>query len=85
MDFTATAVPAALTLQPGAVYDGQNVSNTGTLFVREATSIPAVTDRGFRVESGGHFEVAGPWPGTADIWLWTDSEADCAVILTVAP
>ena len=84
MDFTATAVPAALALQPGAVYDGQNVSNTATLFVREATSIPAVTDRGFRVESGGHFDVAGPWPGTAGIWLWTD-EAACAVILTVAP
>ena len=85
MDFTATTAPAALTLQPGAIYDGQNVSNTATLFIRESTSIPAVTDRAFRVESGGHFDLKGPWLGTAAIWLWTDSEADCAVILTIAP
>ena len=85
MDFTATTVPAALTLEPGARYDGQNVSNTATLFIRQATSIPAVTDRAFRVESGGHFEVKGPWDGAAEIWLWTDSGADCAVILTIAP
>ena len=74
MDFDATPVPAdvvaALGLTQGTRYSGQNVSGTATLFVREAASAPAVTDRAFRVD--------GP------VWLWTDEADGCAVIIAEA-
>ena len=86
MDFDATRAPtdivAALSLAQGTRYTGQNVSGTATLFVREATAAPAVTERAFRVESGGQFTIR---PSGSPIWLWTDDSAECAVILAVAP
>ena len=85
MDFDATPVPvdivAALGLAQDVLYSGQNVSNTSTLYVREAATIPAVTDRAFRVESGGRFTLR---PSGSSVWLWTDEDG-CAVILGVAP
>ena len=86
MDFDATPVPAdivaALGLAQDELFAGQNVSNTATLFVREAATVPAVTDRAFRVESGGQFTLR---PTGSPIWLWTDEADGCAVILTEAP
>ena len=85
MDFDATGTPAdivaALSLAQGERHTGQNVSNTATLFVREATAAPAVTDRAFRVESGGQFTLR---PSGEPVWLWTDEADGCAVILAEA-
>ena len=85
MDFDATPVPAdivaALGLIQGTRYSGQNVSGTATLFVREAASAPAVTDRAFRVESGGQFTLR---PSGGPVWLWTDEADGCAVIIAEA-
>ena len=93
MDFNATGTPvdivAALTLQWGPSYRLQNVGSGGTLFIRTATAAPAVTDRAFRIESGGLF-VLKPQAGASAFalvptWLWTDDRRGVAVILTVAP
>ena len=85
MDFDATGTPsdivAALSLAQGTRYSGQNVSNTATLFVREAASAPAVTDRAFRVQSGGEFTLR---PAGGPVWLWTDEADGCAVIVAEA-
>ena len=82
MDFDATQTPvdvvAALGLTQGTRYTGQNVSGTATLFAREATAPPAVTDRAFRVESAGQFTIR---PSGPPIWCWTDESAGCPVIL----
>ena len=92
MDFNATETPAdivaALTLQWGLTYTLQNVGSGGTLFIRTATAAPAVTDRAFRVESGGLF-VLKPQAGASAIppvpvWLWTDDRRGCAVIVALA-
>ena len=86
MDFDASVIPvdvvAALGLAQDVLYSGQNVSNTSTLFVREAATAPAVTDRAFRVESGGRFTLR---PSGEPIWAWTDEADGCAAILAVAP
>ncbi len=86
MDFDATPVPvdvvAALGLAQDVLYSGQNVGGTATLYVREAATVPAVTDRAFRVESGGQFTLR---PRGEPIWFWTDEADGCAAILTVAP
>ena len=70
MDFNATETPAdivaALTLQWGLTYSLQNIGSGGTLFIRTATAAPAVTDRAFRVESGGLF-VLKPQAGASAI------------------
>ena len=73
----------------GPTYTLQNVGTGGTLFIRTATAAPAVTDRAFRVESGGLF-VLKPQPGASAIppvpvWLWTDDRRGCAVIVALAP
>ena len=85
VDFNATGTPtdivAALSLSQGERYTGQNVSNTATLFVREATAAPAVTDRAFRVQSGGTFTLR---PSGEPVWLWTDEADGCPVILAEA-
>ena len=82
MDFDATLVPAdivaALSLAQGERYVAQNVSTTGTLFIREQLAAPAVTDRAFRVESGGQFTIR---PSGEPVWLWTDEADGCAVIV----
>ena len=86
MDFDASVIPvdivAALGLAQDELFAGQNVSNTATLFVREAATAPAVTDRAFRVESGGRFTLR---PSGEPIWAWTDEPDGCAVIVGVAP
>ena len=86
MDFDATQNPVDIVVAVGlaqdTIYSGQNVSGTATLYVREAATIPAVTDRAFRVESGGRFTLR---PRGAPIWFWTDESAGCSVILSVAP
>ena len=85
MDFDATPVPVDVVLALGLIqdtrYSGQNVSGTATLYVREAASAPAVTDRGFRVESGGQFTLR---PSGEPVWLWTDEADGCTVIVGVA-
>ena len=82
MDFDATLVPAdivaALSLTQDVRYSGQNLSNTASLFVREVASVPAVSDRAFRVQSGGEFTLR---PGGEPIWVWTDDPDGCAVIV----
>lgn len=86
MDFDATRMPedlvAALSLAEGERYTGQNVSPGATLFVREQATPPALTDRAFRVQSGGAFTVR---PSGEPIWLWTDDVDGCAVILGPSP
>ena len=86
MDFDASVIPvdivAALGLAQDELFAGQNVSNTATLFVRESATIPAVTDRAFRVESGGQFTLR---PRGAPIWAWTDEPDGCPVIVAEAP
>ena len=86
MDFDATPVPAdivaALGLAQDTLYSGQNVSGTATLFVREAASAPAVTDRAFRIQSDGQFTLR---PRGEAIFFWTDEADGCAVIVTEAP
>ena len=86
MDFDATQTPVdlvvALGLAQDVLYSGQNVDALATLYVREAATIPAVTDRAFRVESGGRFTLR---PGGVSVWLWTDEPSGCAVIVGVAP
>ena len=82
MDFDATLVPAdivaALSLTQDTRYSGQNLSNTASLFVREVASVPAVSDRAFRVQGGGEFTLR---PGGEPIWVWTDEADGCAVIV----
>ena len=82
MDFDATLVPAdivaALSLTQDVRYSGQNLSNTASLFVREVASVPAVSDRAFRVQSGGEFTLR---PSGEPIWVWTDEADGCAVIV----
>ena len=94
MDFNASLVPAdivaALGLQWGPTYRLQNVGTGGTLFIRTATAAPAVTDRAFRVESGGLFvlkpQAAGSaFPPLVPTWLWTDDRRGVAVIVALAP
>ena len=84
MDFDATLIPvdvvAALNLEYGLDYLLQNVAPSATLFVRESLTAPAVTERGFKVESGGRF-VLRPKPIDVPLWLWTDEPAGCAVIV----
>ena len=86
MDFDAAPVPvdvvAALGLAQDVLYSGQNVSGTATLYVRESATVPAVTDRAFRVESGGQFSLR---PRGAPIWFGTDEGDGCAAILTESP
>ena len=86
MDFDASVIPvdivAALGLAQDELFAGQNVSGTATLYVREAATIPAVTDRAFRVESGGQFSLR---PRGEPIWAWTDEADGCAVIVAEAP
>ena len=93
MDFNAGLVPAdivaALGLQWGPGYRLQNVGTGGTLFVRTAQAAPAVTDRAFRIESGGLF-VLKPQAGASAFalvptWLWTDDRRGVAVIVALAP
>ena len=85
MDFDATLVPSdivsVLGLADGKFYTAQNVSGTATLFIREQVAAPAVTDRAFRVESGGQFTIR---PSGEPVWLWTDEADGCAVILAEA-
>ena len=86
MDFDATMTPTdiglALSLSDGQLYSGQNTSGTATLFLRSSASSPDVTDRAFRVQSGGGFHVR---PGGDPVWLWTDDEGGCACILAESP
>ena len=93
MDFNAVLVPAdivaALGLQWGPTYRLQNVGTGGTLFIRTAAAAPAVTDRAFRIESGGLF-VLKPQAGASAFalvptWLWTDDRRGVAVIVALAP
>ena len=83
-DFDATGTPtnvvSALSLASGTRYTGQNVSTTGTLFVRESASMPNTTDRAFKVEAGGNFT----FKVDVALWLWTDDDAGCPVILDEA-
>ena len=85
VDFDATETPrdvvAALSLTSGTAYTCQNVDVKATLFIREAATAPLVTDRAFRIESGGTFTLkiaADP------IYLWTDDADGCAVIIEEA-
>ena len=82
MAFDASVLPvdivAALGLAQDTRYSGQNVSQTSTLFVREAAAAPAVTDRAFRIQSDGQFTLR---PRGAPIWLWTDEADGCPVIV----
>ena len=84
MDFDATLVPAdvvaALGLTQGTRYSGQNVG-LATLYIREQVAAPDLTDRAFRVQSGGAFTLR---PAGEPVWLWTDDAGGCPVILAEA-
>lgn len=86
MDFDATNVPtdvvAALSLTAGIKYTGQNVSTTATLFIREVSSQPAANARAFKMEAGANFVLEAD---SGPIYLWTDDDAGCPVILNEAP
>ena len=86
-DFDATGAPAdivaGLSLAEGTRYQGQNVSTTATLRIRESVTAPAADARAIRIEAGGSFTL-GP-DGTNGIWLWTDETGGCPVIITDAP
>ena len=81
IDFDATGSPADVVSVTGLVqgtrYTGQNLSTVATLFVREQAAQPSVTDRAFRVESGGNFTLK---PSGTPIWAWTDG-GTCPVIM----
>ena len=85
MDFDATETPtdvvAVLSLAAGQIYIVQNLSGMATLFIRESAATPAVTDRAFRVQSGGAFTLR---PMGEPIWAWTDDPGGCPVILAEA-
>ena len=84
-DFVAGSVPtdivAGLSLTQGTRYTAQNLSQGGTLFVRQAATAPAATGAGHRIEPGGDFVIA---PAGQAIWLWSDGTADIPVIVTEA-
>ncbi|MCY4500150.1 MAG: hypothetical protein OXE57_01110 [Alphaproteobacteria bacterium] len=86
LDFDATMVPQDLVavagLTQGVSYSGQNISTTATLFSREAINAPTPGARAWRVEAGGAFTLK---PMGAPIWLWTDDERGCPVVLAETP
>ena len=86
-DFDATLVPAdivaGLGLSAGTLYQGQNVSTTATLRVRQAAVAPGADARAIRIEASGSFSIEPD--GTNGIWLWTDDPGSCPVIVTEAP
>ena len=73
LDYLVTAIPidiiAALALAQNTRYSGQNISNTGTLYVRESATAPAPSDRSFKIEAGSYFALR---PKGLGIWFWTD-------------
>ncbi len=83
-DFDATTAPvnivAALSLASGR-YTIQNVSTVASLFVRSASTAPAATARGFRLESGGHGMISGD----EATYVWTDDLAGCPAIVDEIP
>ena len=85
-NFDATQTPrgiaAVLALADGVSYTGQNVSQTATLFLRDAAVRPAPNMRAFRHESGGFFYFTPG--GAAALWVWTDDADGCPVIVTEA-
>ena len=80
-DFDATAVPqdvvAVLSLTNGKSYTCQNVSTTSTLFVREQAAMPDVTDRAFKIESGGHVTIK---PDGTPVWMWSDPDGAAVIV-----
>ena len=85
-NFDATRTPrdiaSLLGLTVGTDYVGQNVSQTATLFLRDAAVRPAPTMRAHRHQAGGFFSFTPG--GTSSIWLWTDDPDGCPVIVTEA-
>ena len=84
IDFDLTAVPLDLvaSLPSGMTFACQNISTTATVFVRESAAVPGPSDRAFRIEAVGNFNVKNT--GTP-IWAWTDDPAGAAVIATESP
>ena len=86
-DYDATLVPADIVadlgLVVGQLYEGQNVSTTATLRVRQAAVAPSADARAIRIEASGTFTIAPD--GIDGIWLWTDDRAGCPVIITESP
>ena len=86
-DFDATRVSADIVadlgLAIGRTYFGQNLSTIATLLFREAATAPDAAARAFRVESGGVFTLK-PQSGVG-IWLWSDDDAGCPVIISESP
>lgn len=68
---------AALSLEAGAVYYGQNLSPTATLFGLPKATAPTLPADAFKYESGAsfQFDVDGPH------WFWTDDPGGCKIIL----
>ena len=81
-DLTATPLDIAASLVAGRTFFCQNVSTTATVFLRESATAPTMTDRGFRIQAGGGFNIKNT--GTS-VWLWTDDPAGAAVIATESP
>ena len=86
LDFDATAQPtdviAALSLARGRSYEGQNVSTTATLYLRDVAvggAVPEPTSRAKRVEASGTFTIR---PDGDPTYLWTDAPGGCPVIFT---
>ena len=87
MDFDATSTPedivSDLGLAVGTTYVGQNISTTATLFTRPSNTAVTVANRAFRVEAGGVFTLT-PETGV-EVFVWTDDENGCPVIVDKAP
>ena len=87
MDFDATVVPqdlvAALGLEWPLRYELQNLGSGPTLFIRQSLVAPSITERAFRVESGGRFVLQPPIGGPS-LWVWTDDDRGCQTIVGLA-
>ena len=64
-----TDIVQALALAQDTRYSGQNISSTGTLYVRESATAPGPSDRFFKIEAGSFFALR---PTGTGIWFWTD-------------
>ena len=74
-------IVAALSLATGKRWTCQNVDVKATLRIRESATVPLVTDRAFRIESGGNFTIK---IAAVPIFMWTDDPDGCAVIVEEA-
>lgn len=78
---TPRDIAATLNLTAGTNYVGQNLSQTATLFLRDAAVRPSPGMRAFRHEAGAFFYFTPV--GTTSLWAWSDEDT-CPVLITEA-